>query len=233
MGPDTFVVTVLCGAPRAVRARRARLRRHRHVPNPPRHPARSRCRLRPRDRLDPRFGLPVIDRSSLQLVASPSLSIGEHVHPDDGPVLVLVEYRIAPEDVDGFLSAMAELRIVRRRLGATRWGVFQDVTVYGKFLETFLVPSWQSYLLQRAHYTKADIETEARAFAFHREPGEPKFTRLVHPDTVEAANARVCLATGNAPAAKTVRERKNHESAPLIPKTAPAFPTCVVPSCTV
>jgi hypothetical protein len=140
--------------------------------------------------LIPRFGLPVVDRSSLQLVASPSLSIGEHVRPDDGPVLVLVEYRIAPGDVDGFLAAMAELRIVRRRLGATRWGVFQDVTEYGKFLETFLVPSWQGYLLQRAHYAKADIETEARAFAFHRDPGEPKFTRLVHPDTVEAANAR-------------------------------------------
>ena len=29
--------------------------------------------------LIPRFGLPVVDRSSLQLVASPSLSIGEHV----------------------------------------------------------------------------------------------------------------------------------------------------------
>ena len=49
---------------------------------------------------------------------------------------------------------------MRRRLGATRWGVFQDVTVHGKFLETFLVPSWQGYLLQRAHYTRADIETE-------------------------------------------------------------------------
>jgi predicted MFS family arabinose efflux permease len=140
--------------------------------------------------LIPRFGLPVVDRASLQLVGSPSLAIGGHVHPDDGPVLVLVEYRIAPQDVDDFLAAMAELRVVRRRLGATRWGVFQDVTANGKFLETFLVPSWQGYLLQRAHYTKADIEVEVRAFAFHRGPGDPKFTRLVHPDAVEAARAR-------------------------------------------
>ena len=140
--------------------------------------------------LIPRFGLPVVDRSSLQLVASPSLPIGEHVHPDDGPVLVLVDYLIVAEDVEGFLATMAELRIVRRRLGATRWGVFQDVTTHGRFLETFLVPSWHDYLLQRAHYTKADIEVEAGAFAFHRGPGEPTFTRLVHPDTVEAANAR-------------------------------------------
>jgi hypothetical protein len=140
--------------------------------------------------LIPRFGLPAIDRSSLQLVATPSLTIGDHVRPDDGPVLVLVEYRVAPGNVDDFLATMAELRIVRRRLGGTRWGVFQDVTENGKFLETFLVPSWQGYLLQRAHYTKADIATEARAFAFHSGPGEPRFTRLVHPDTVEAARAR-------------------------------------------
>jgi predicted MFS family arabinose efflux permease len=140
--------------------------------------------------LIPRFGLPVVDRASLQLVEGPSLAIGEHVHPDDGPVLILVEYHLAVADVDDFLAAMAELRIVRRRLGAIRWGVFQDVTANGKFFETFTVPSWQGYLLQRAHYTKADMETEARAFAFHRGPGEPTFTRMVHPDTVEAARAR-------------------------------------------
>jgi hypothetical protein len=56
---------------------------------------------------------------------------------------------------------------VRRRLGGTRWGVFEDVTEHGKFLETFLVFSWHGYLFQRAHYTKADTEVEARAFAFH------------------------------------------------------------------
>ena len=138
----------------------------------------------------PRFRLPVVDRSSLQLVVNPSLPIGDHVHPDDGPVLILVEYRVGEEDTDAFLQAMAGLRIVRRRLGGTRWGVFQDVTAHGKFFETFLVPSWNGYLLQRAHYTMADREVEERASAFHRGPGDPAITRLVHPETVEAASAR-------------------------------------------
>ena len=148
------------------------------------------CAFVPGILLIPRYRLPVVDRSSLQVVASPSLPIGEHVHPDDGPVLILIEYRVDGEDVDDFLAAMAELRVVRRRLGGTRWGVFQDVTAHGKFFETFLVPSWNGYLLQRAHYTKADKQVEDRASAFHRGPGEPKVTRLVHPDTVEAARAR-------------------------------------------
>ena len=85
----------------------------------------------------------MVDRSSLQLVASSSLVIGEHIHPDDGPVLILIEYIVDGEDVDDFLASMAELRIVRRRLGGTRWGVYQDVTAHGKFFETFLVPSWK------------------------------------------------------------------------------------------
>jgi MFS family permease len=140
--------------------------------------------------LVPRFRLPTVDRSSLQLVGSPSLVIGEHVRPDDGPVLILVEYHLDGEDVDDFLAVMADLRIVRRRLGGTRWGVFQDVTTHGKFIETFLVPSWQGYLLQRAHYTKADKEVEDRASAFDQRPGGPKVTRLVHPEAVEAARAR-------------------------------------------
>lgn len=138
----------------------------------------------------PRFGLPVVDRSSLQLVVSPSLVVGKHIHASDGPVLILVEYRLAEEDVDDFLAAMAALRIVRRHLGGTRWGVFEDVTGHGRFLETFLVTSWQGYLLQRAHYTEADTAVEARAFAFHQGPGEPAVTRMVHPGTVEAARAR-------------------------------------------
>ena len=49
--------------------------------------------------LVPRFRLPTLERSSLQLVGNPSLSIGEHIRPDDGPVLILVEYHLAGEDV--------------------------------------------------------------------------------------------------------------------------------------
>jgi hypothetical protein len=112
------------------------------------------------------------------------------VHANDGPVLILVDYQLSEEDVDDFLEVMAELRIIRRRLGGTRWGVFEDAAEHGRFVETFLLSSWQGYLLQREHYTQADMDVEARAFAFHRGPGSPTFHRLVHPDTVEAARAR-------------------------------------------
>jgi len=140
--------------------------------------------------LIPRFGLPVIDRSAHQIVVQPPIAVGSHVHAEDGPVLVQIEYLLAEEDVDAFLEAAAALRFVRRRLGATQWGVFEDVTHHGRFIETFVVPSWDSYLRQRQHYTAEDAAAEARAFRLHRGKDDPRVMRYVHPDTVEAARAR-------------------------------------------
>jgi len=140
--------------------------------------------------LIPRYGLPVVDGTDLQLTVRPALVAGDHVDLEDGPVMILVEYQLAEQDVDEFLSSMAQLRLVRRRLGAFRWGVYEDVTQHGLLVETFLVSSWQQYLRQREHYTNADAAIEERVRSFHIGPREPHVTRLVHPDTVEAARAR-------------------------------------------
>ncbi|HTW06571.1 MAG TPA: MFS transporter [Acidimicrobiales bacterium] len=148
------------------------------------------CAFVPGVLLIPRFGLPVVARSSLELFARPSVDTGAHISPGDGPVLVMFQYRINVKDVDDFLQAMARLRVVRRRLGATRWGVFQDAAEPGTFVETFLLSSWQEYLQQRGHYSIADREVEARAFAFNAGGQEPPIQRFVHPETVEAARAR-------------------------------------------
>ena len=153
--------------------------------------------------LIPRFRLPVVDRSSLQLVASPSLVIGEHVHPEDGPVMILIEYRVDGDDVDDFLCTMAELRIVRRRLGGTRWGVYQDVTAYGKFFETFLVPSWNGYILQRAPLHKGGPGGREPCLCVRpglgrtedNSPGSPRYRR--------GRPCPFCLAAGDASAPET------------------------------
>ncbi len=140
--------------------------------------------------LIPRYGLPVVDGRIQEMRVRPPLVVGDHVDPEDGPVLVLVEYQLEEEDVEEFLEVMEQLRIVRRRLGASRWGIFEDVTSHGRFVETFIVSSWDRYMLQREHYSEADAAIEEQARAFHRGTGAPAVTRFVHPDTVEAARAR-------------------------------------------
>ena len=86
---------------------------------------------------------------------------------DDGPVLVTVEYRIAAEQAREFARAMRALRLLRRRDGATRWGLFTDTADPGRYLETFMVESWAEHLRQHERTTVADREMQNRIRAFH------------------------------------------------------------------
>ena len=76
-------------------------------------------------------------------------ALGIDLEPTDGPVRVSIAYRVLPEDHNAFTRAIHQLRGVRLRDGAIRWGVFQDVTDPDLFDETFIVESWLEYLRQR------------------------------------------------------------------------------------
>jgi len=75
---------------------------------------------------------------------------------DDGPVLVTVEYRVGAAEVDAFLDAMHEYGRIRRRDGASRWGIFRDVEEQDRYVETFVVNSWAEHLRQHDRLTLAD-----------------------------------------------------------------------------
>jgi len=89
---------------------------------------------------------------------------------DDGPVLVTVEYRIAAPQQAAFCRAMLEVQLIRRRDGATRWGLFRDAAEPERLLETFVVASWAEHMRQHARVTVADRDVEQRALAF-QQPG--------------------------------------------------------------
>ncbi|HEV2728457.1 MAG TPA: MFS transporter [Terriglobales bacterium] len=86
----------------------------------------------------------------------------ETVDDDLGPVLVTVEYEVAPEQVSDFLQALRQYRRIRRRDGARRWGVFRDLENAGRYVETFIVGSWAEHLRQHERFTRADRELEER-----------------------------------------------------------------------
>jgi MFS family permease len=75
---------------------------------------------------------------------------------DDGPVLVSVEYHVDATDVDAFLNAMEAYGRIRRRDGASRWGIFRDVEQPDRYVETFIVNSWAEHLRQHDRLTLAD-----------------------------------------------------------------------------
>jgi MFS family permease len=99
--------------------------------------------------------------------------------PSDGPVLITVEYTIDSSDADAFVAAMQELGRVRRRDGAYRWDLYEDLEAPGCYLETFVVDSWEEHLRQHARLTVADLDVERRAKAMHRGPGPPAVRHLL------------------------------------------------------
>jgi len=99
--------------------------------------------------------------------------------PDDGPVLITVEYLVDPADTDGFMAAMQEPNRIRRRDGAYRWGLYADLERPGFHLETFLVDSWSEHLRQHGRLTVADLEVTQLINSFHRGEEPPAVRHLL------------------------------------------------------
>jgi quinol monooxygenase YgiN len=102
--------------------------------------------------------------------------------PEDGPVLVLVQYRVDPSKAEEFAATMRGLRRVRRRDGAYRWGLFEDVADPGCFVETYVVRSWAEHLRQHERFTAEDLLVRDRARAFHVGEDPPRVSHYIHPD---------------------------------------------------
>jgi MFS family permease/quinol monooxygenase YgiN len=131
--------------------------------------------------LTPRYRL----RCTEKLDLTASLHWNQPMHafepcPNDGPVLVTMEYRIDPAKAEEFTKAMQTLSLIRRRDGAIQWGLFHDLSDPGRFVETAVVESWAEHKRQFERVTNADraIEEHARAFHIGNEP--PKVSQMIY-----------------------------------------------------
>lgn len=99
--------------------------------------------------------------------------------PDDGPVLITVEYDVDPGDAERFVPAMEELGRIRRRDGAFRWNLYADLERPGTYLETFVVDSWSEHLRQHGRLTVADLEVTKLTGSFHRGEAPPTVRHML------------------------------------------------------
>jgi MFS family permease len=82
--------------------------------------------------------------------------------PLDGPVMVLTAYRVAPQDEEAFLAAIAVQGRSRQRTGAAEWRVYRSVEHESTFVESFVVRSWGEHMHQHhARLTGQDQLIEA------------------------------------------------------------------------
>jgi hypothetical protein len=103
----------------------------------------------------------------------PTLAITPN--PEDGPVLITVEYRVPAERASDFIKTMDEMRTFRHREGAISWSLFRDAADPDHYVETFLVLTWGEHLRQHARVTVEDQALEARRNGF-LQPGVVPFT---------------------------------------------------------
>jgi MFS family permease len=112
------------------------------------------------------FPLPstAIDLSTWNHWVKPSMF--EEAATDLGPVLVTVTYVIDPAKAPDFLNEIYRYQRIRRRDGATRWGIFYDTESPNVYLEMFLVDSLAEHERQHDRFTVADLELENRVISY-------------------------------------------------------------------
>jgi len=138
--------------------------------------------------------IPFTMRFKLQLGEGMDLSPSMHwpqpitnidVQRDRGPVMINIEYQINPEDQANFFLAMNKLKEHRRRDGAYTWGLFEDTSKSGRFIEYFMVESWLEHLRQHERVTHADAEVQAIARSYHRGTDRPKVDHYIAANLVK------------------------------------------------
>jgi MFS family permease len=104
------------------------------------------------------------------------------IHPDEGPILTVVEYLVPGARKAEFQEAMREVRRIRIRDGAVRWSLFQDLSLPQpdllRFTESFLSSSWGEHLRQHHRATMEDRAVFRRAHGLSSE-GRPRIRHLV------------------------------------------------------
>jgi MFS family permease len=97
-------------------------------------------------------------------------SLIEH---DRGPVLILIEYRVARENRAPFLEMLTRLSQERRRDGAYSWGITEDAADPERMVEWFMVESWAEHLRQHRRVSHADADLQGSVLRFHIGPEAP------------------------------------------------------------
>ena len=99
----------------------------------------------------------------------------------DSPALVVVAYEVRPEAEEDFLRALRLVGRARRRTGATDWSVYRDADRDHRFIETFVLSSWDEHVRQHQRRTVTDLEQQEDMHRFLKPGTEPSAKHFVAP----------------------------------------------------
>jgi MFS family permease len=123
-----------------------------------------------------------LDLNPLDTFNEPLLKLD--LRPRSGPIMIMVDYEIAQEDIPRFLALMGERRRIRIRDGARQWGLLRDLEKPHIWVESYHVPTWVDYVRHNLRRTKADADNIEQLRAMHRGQGMPIVHRMIERQTV-------------------------------------------------
>jgi len=101
------------------------------------------------------------------------------IAPDEGPVMVTIEYQIDPRRAAEFADVMQRTRRARLRQGALSWGLFRDVSTPGRYVEYFVDEDWIEHQRRMERFTAFDADLRQQRLAFHQGERPPLLRRYV------------------------------------------------------
>lgn len=101
------------------------------------------------------------------------------LQPRSGPIVSLVDYTIADEDVPEFLALMSQRRRIRIRDGARQWALMRDLEHPEIWTETYHTATWADYVRHNQRRTQADAEAWDAIRSLHRGEEGPRVHRMI------------------------------------------------------
>lgn len=128
----------------------------------------------------PEFG--TVDLDPVNRFREPALQLD--LRGRSGPIMVMVDYEIAEQDVPEFLRLMRLRRNIRRRDGARNWSLLRDLEHPEYWSESYHIATWDEYVRHNLRRTKSDAEVTFELRELHRGEGDPIVHRMIERHTI-------------------------------------------------
>ncbi|WP_134726439.1 MFS transporter [Paracoccus luteus] len=132
----------------------------------------------------PEYG--TLDLDPVNRFREPSLALD--LRGRSGPIMVMVDYRIAPRDTPAFLRLMALRRNIRRRDGARNWALLRDLENPETWSESYHIATWDEYVRHNLRRTKSDNIVGEKLSALHQGEDAPQVHRMIERHSVSPAD---------------------------------------------
>jgi MFS family permease len=103
----------------------------------------------------------------------PAPIVADGMATDTGPIMVTIDYEVAPAKHATMKAALEALAPTRRRDGAIAWGIQVDLENPTRVREWFMVASWEEHLRQHERFPAADRPLQNTVNALHEGEAPP------------------------------------------------------------